>query len=75
VPRTIRCFLGDFPPDSLHEGDVLITNDCWLGTGHLPDITLDRPIFLDGRLVAFAGSVAHAPDIGGRVRWADVTRR
>ena len=71
VPRTIRCFLDDFPPDTLREGDVLITNDCWLGTGHLPDITLARPIFLDGRLVAFAGSVAHAPDIGGRVRSAD----
>ena len=37
----------------------------WLGTGHLPDITLAMPVFHDGRLVAFAASTAHAPDIGG----------
>jgi N-methylhydantoinase B len=71
APRTIRAFLEAYPPETLHEGDVLITNDCWLGTGHLPDITVAKPIYLDGRLVAFAGSVAHSPDIGGRVRSAD----
>jgi N-methylhydantoinase B len=71
APRTIRSFLEAFPPESLSEGDILITNDCWLGTGHLPDITVAKPIYLDGRLVAFAGSVAHAPDIGGRIRSAD----
>jgi N-methylhydantoinase B len=71
APRTIRHFLEAFPPEQLNEGDVLITNDCWLGTGHLPDITVARPIYLEGRLVAFAGSVAHSPDIGGRVRSAD----
>ena len=71
VPRTIRHFLEVFPPEHLSEGDILITNDCWLGTGHLPDITVAKPIYLDGRLVAFAGSVAHSPDIGGRMRSAD----
>lgn len=73
APRTIRCFLEEFPPETLREGDVLITNDVWLGTGHLPDITVARPIFHGGALVAWAGSVAHAPDIGGRVRSADAT--
>ncbi|MDB5413460.1 MAG: apc4 2, partial [Rubritepida sp.] len=38
------------------------------GTGHLPDITVAKPIFLDGRLVAFSASTAHAPDIGGKIR-------
>jgi N-methylhydantoinase B len=71
VPRTIGHFLAEFPPETLEEGDILITNDIWLGTGHLPDITVAKPIFLDGRLIAFAGSVAHAPDIGGRIRTAE----
>ncbi len=47
---------------------MLITNDIWLGTGHLPDITLAKPIFLDGKLVAFSATTAHAPDIGGKIR-------
>lgn len=71
VPRTIRHFLKEFPLETLEPGDVLITNDIWLGTGHLPDITCAKPIFLKRKLVGFAGSVAHAPDIGGKMRSAD----
>src|SRR5688572_28200339 len=71
VPRTIRHFLAEFPPETLEPGDILITNDIWQGTGHLPDITVAKPIFLGGRIVAFAGSVAHSPDIGGRMRSAE----
>ena len=71
VPRTIRHFLDEYPADTLKPSDILITNDIWMGTGHLPDITVAKPIFLGGTLVGFAGSVAHAPDIGGRQRSAD----
>lgn len=71
APRTIREFIARHPLETLRAGDVLITNDIWQGTGHLPDITVACPIFFEGRIVAFAGSVAHAPDIGGRVRSAD----
>ena len=66
LPRTVKHFLGEFGASGLEEGDVLITNDPWLGTGHLADINLALPIFHDGRLVAFAASTAHAADIGGR---------
>jgi len=68
VPRTIRHFLDAFPPEALAPEDILITNDIWMGTGHLPDITVAKPIFRGRHLVGFAGSVAHSPDIGGRIR-------
>lgn len=68
LPATVKHFLRFFPPETLSPGDVLITNDIWLGTGHLPDITVAKPIFRDGRLVAFSASTAHAPDIGGKIR-------
>jgi N-methylhydantoinase B len=71
VPRTITHFLKEYPPAELKPGDVLITNDIWLGTGHLPDITVAKPIFHGRKLVGFAGSVAHSPDIGGRMRSPD----
>ncbi len=71
VPRTIRHFMTVYPLETLEPGDILITNDIWLGTGHLPDITVAKPIFLDGRIVGFAGSVAHSPDIGGKIRSAE----
>jgi N-methylhydantoinase B len=68
LPATVKHFLRCFPPDRLAEGDVLITNDIWMGTGHLNDITVAKPIFVDGRVVAFSASTAHAPDIGGKIR-------
>ncbi|RYJ00452.1 MAG: hydantoinase B/oxoprolinase family protein [Acetobacteraceae bacterium] len=68
LPATVKHFLAAFPPEVLEPGDVLITNDIWLGTGHLPDITVAKPVFRGGRLVAFAASTAHAPDIGGKIR-------
>ena len=71
VPRTVTHFLKEYQPRDLKPGDILITNDIWLGTGHLPDITVAKPIFHGGHLVGFAGSVAHSPDIGGRIRSPD----
>src|ERR1700719_3345930 len=68
LPETVKHFLRFFPPHTLAPGDVLITNDIWLGTGHLPDISVAKPIFRDGRLVGFSASTAHAPDIGGKIR-------
>jgi N-methylhydantoinase B len=68
LPATVKHFLRFFPPESLAPGDVLITNDLWLGTGHLPDITVAKPIFRGVKLVAFSASTAHAPDIGGKIR-------
>lgn len=68
LPETVKHFLRFFPPDKLQPGDVLITNDIWLGTGHLPDITMAKPIFRDGKLIAFSATTAHAPDIGGKIR-------
>jgi N-methylhydantoinase B len=73
LPRTTKEFLQRFPADSLRPGDCLITNDPWLATGHLPDFTLVTPIFHRDRLVGFAGSIAHSPDVGGSL-WAADTR-
>ena len=66
-------FLPAFPPESLQDGDVLATNDPVIGTGHLPDMVMLTPIFRGGSIVAYAGSIAHLPDIGGRPQSPDST--
>lgn len=68
VPTTIKHFLKHFQAKNLQDGDVLITNDPWLGTGHIHDVTIAMPIFWKDYLVAFAGITSHMPDIGGRLR-------
>ena len=59
-------FLKKYPVASLCEGDVLVTNDPWDGTGHLNDFTVVTPVFLEGRCVAFFASTSHIADVGGR---------
>jgi N-methylhydantoinase B len=65
MPRTLEAMLQRYPRATLSPGDVLISNDGHLGTGHLNDITMIRPVFRGTRLVAFLGSIFHSVDIGG----------
>ena len=71
APLSLKGMLKVFPRESLKPGDILFTNDPWVGTGHLPDATMAAPIFLRGRLIAFAIAVAHLSDVGGRQWSAD----
>lgn len=72
LPRTVRHMLDRFPAETLCPGDLLITNDPWLATGHIHDVSTVAPIFHGDRLIAFSAVTSHVPDIGGRVRSSDV---
>ncbi|WP_245944088.1 hydantoinase B/oxoprolinase family protein [Acuticoccus kandeliae] len=61
----VQEMLKTHPPQSLKEGDILITNDPWACAGHLFDIAIAMPVFRDGEVVAFVGAVGHVSDIGG----------
>jgi N-methylhydantoinase B len=65
VPSTLRSMLGKYPQEDLYPGDVLITNDPWLGTGHLNDISVAMPLFYKDKHIGFVANVAHHEDIGG----------
>lgn len=64
-PHTLRQMLDAIPPETLVDGDVLVTNDPWIGTGHVYDLNVVKPIFLEGRLVGYCLTVSHLPDVGG----------
>ena len=61
-----RNFFRAFPPADMRDGDIYLTNDPWLGAGHLNDFVLLKPCFRRGRLVAFVSCTSHLVDIGGR---------
>ncbi len=48
-------------------GDVFIMNDPFDGGMHLPDIFVFKPLYHEGRRMAFACTVCHHTDVGGRV--------
>ena len=65
MPHTLAFMLRRYPRETLQAGDVIISNDGYHGTGHLNDITMTRPVFRCGKLIAFLSSVFHSVDIGG----------
>jgi N-methylhydantoinase B len=53
--------------DRLRPGDVIISNDVYLGGGnHQPDVQFTRPVFVDDEIVAFVMTRGHWTDIGGQ---------
>jgi len=55
----------DYFGDTISEGDLFILNDPYFGGSHLPDITIIRPVFDQGRLLFYAVNRAHHSDVGG----------
>lgn len=53
--------------EKLQPGDVLITNDPYRGGRHVNDVLFTRPVFHEGKAVAFVNLVAHQADMGGTI--------
>jgi N-methylhydantoinase B len=53
--------------DRMRPGDVYCLNDPYEGGMHLPDVFILKPIFHGGERLAFAGTLCHQTDVGGRV--------
>src|SRR5688572_30385619 len=51
--------------DRLRPGDVIISNDVYLGGGnHQPDVQFTRPVFHEDEIIAFVMTRGHWSDIG-----------
>ena len=63
---TIRSGLEKRGADGFHDGDLFIVNDPFSTGTHISDTSVYAPVFVQGRLVAFAIVTAHWADIGGK---------
>ncbi|HEY6432011.1 MAG TPA: hydantoinase B/oxoprolinase family protein, partial [Acetobacteraceae bacterium] len=66
IPVALQAVLARYG-ENIFEGDILVSNDPYEGGMHLPDIFLFRPLFADGRVIAYAATICHHTDVGGRV--------
>ena len=66
MATAITHFLAAHPIDTMRPGDSFITNDPWLTSGHLLDITIVTPAFLEDRPVGLFAATVHILDVGGR---------
>ncbi len=65
MANAVRHFLDVYPLATMKPGDHYITNDPWLTSGHLHDITVVSPSFYRGEAVALFANTIHVVDIGG----------
>ena len=66
MAESVTHFVREIGSQNIFEGDVFLTNDPWMGTGHLHDITVVSPTFRGGVHIGFFACTAHVVDIGGR---------
>lgn len=64
MPKIVKGVMSVLGED-IHEGDVILHNDPYLGATHSPDVAIIEPIFHDGELVGFAGASGQLIDNGG----------
>ncbi|NUT54461.1 MAG: hydantoinase B/oxoprolinase family protein, partial [Thermoleophilia bacterium] len=49
----------------IREGDIFLSNDPFVGASHVTDTVMCMPLFVDGKLFAWAASTFHQYDMGG----------
>ena len=64
MQATVQSVLADIR-DDLRDGDVIVTNDPYLGGTHLQDMKMLRPFFVDGELAFVLVNTGHLVDVGG----------
>lgn len=69
LPTTLKEMLKVVPESELRPGDILATNNPWIGTGQINDISIIFPVFdsIGRKIIAYSGAVSHLPDIGGQL--------
>src|SRR4051812_14619873 len=66
-PACCGAVLAEFG-DDIAEGDAFLINHPYYGgSPHAPDMCVLSPVFVEGELFGFCGSIAHKSDIGGPV--------
>src|ERR687891_584596 len=66
IPTALESIMRHFG-DQMGPGDIFIMNDPFDGGMHLPDIFVIKPLYVDGQRLAYAATVCHHTDVGGRV--------
>jgi N-methylhydantoinase B len=68
VGRILQVYGAGKDGRTIEDGDVFVSNHPYDGgLPHVSDMAFVAPVFADGEIVAFAGSIAHKADVGGAV--------
>ncbi len=66
MAEAVKTLRGRFSMQEMQPGDIYMTNDPWIASGHLNDFLLMMPAFRDGRVIGFTSCTSHLADLGGQ---------
>ncbi|MEM7188259.1 MAG: hydantoinase B/oxoprolinase family protein [Pseudomonadota bacterium] len=66
MAEAVKHLRGRFAIGEMRPGDIYVTNDPWIASGHLNDFLLLMPVFYQGRVIGFTSCTSHLVDLGGK---------
>ena len=66
IKFTVTWTLDELGLDAFEPGDVLLHNDPYRGSGHVPEHMMLKPVFFAGELFGFVANVAHMSEPGAK---------
>ena len=66
MAEAVKTLRGRFQLQDMKPGDIYLTNDPWIASGHLNDFLLMMPVFFKGHVVGFTACTSHLVDLGGQ---------
>ena len=65
MAEAVKTLCAQFNHADMKPGDIYMTNDPWIASGHLNDFLLMMPVFHDGEVIGFTSCTSHLVDLGG----------
>lgn len=65
MAEAVKTLRQRFALQEMRPGDVFLTNDPWIASGHLNDFLLLMPVFRNGSVIGFTACTSHLVDLGG----------
>jgi len=66
MAEAVQHLRARFAVEDMRPGDIFMTNDPWLASGHLNDFLLMMPVFFKGKVVGYTSCTSHLVDLGGQ---------
>ncbi|MEX0285087.1 MAG: hydantoinase B/oxoprolinase family protein [Paracoccaceae bacterium] len=65
MAEAVKILRARFDLHDMKPGDIYLTNDPWIASGHLNDFLLMMPVFFNERVIGFTACTSHLVDLGG----------
>ncbi|WP_170350918.1 hydantoinase B/oxoprolinase family protein [Ruegeria atlantica] len=65
MAEAVKTLRARFAQTDMKPGDIYMTNDPWIASGHLNDFLLMMPVFFGDTVIGYTACTSHLVDLGG----------